>query len=436
MVTRIKKLPVLVVYMIFLMNLFATAEAKNIFAKSDTTNPAFDNDDDRFFEDLFSKYPGKFDSVILHRIGWNVQIVYTQIDWGKNGVPSITQHYFNKKDAAYFYPSTTLNLPIAMLALQKLHELPFPGIDMNTGMITESGYRGQTAQYNDANTPDGRPTIAQYIKEMLLGNDENAFNRLYEFLGQDYINKQLAAKGYPHAQVLHRLGIVQTEDENRHTNPVSFYNKSIRRPIYQQLLQNNLTRYEKRNDFIGKAHLVDTGLVYAPMNFSQMNRMSLTDLNNIMISLLFPEKVKAEQRFSITEEDRRFLLKYMSQLPTESTYPSYDSNNNDAASKYIFYGGNKTGVLNNVRLFNVTGKEYGQLSDIAYVVDFENKIAFIVSAAIYCNKDEILNDDEFDYNSIGLPFMRDLGKALYDHELKRKRNTEPNLSSMIFIYDK
>lgn len=395
-----------------------------------------DDKDDAFFLELFKNYPGKFDSLVLHRIGWNVQIIYTQIDRGNNGLAVLKDQYFNKKDGRYFYPTTTAGLPVAILALQKLNELKQPMVNMNTTMLTEAEYSGQTAQYNDPNTPDGRPTIAQYIKELLLVNDENAYNRLYEFLGQEYINKELKARGYASAQILSRLGMVLNEDENRHTNPVNFFANG-RTVLYKQPLRNNETKYEKRSDFIGRSYYQDNVLINAPMDFSQKNRISLEDLHTIMQSLIFPDKVKPSQRFNITEDDRKFLLKYLSQFPTESVYPSYGDDYYDAFSKYILNGDGTDAMPASVRIFNKSGMDYGHITDVAYVVDFEKKIEFMVSATIYCNRSEIMNDaKQYEYATIGLPFMKDLGKALYDYELKRKRNKVPDLSSMVFSYDK
>lgn len=434
---RRKKLLNIVVGLGILLNSCAGPRKIIVRTVADTmVIPVSGNKEDAFFEELFKNNPGKFDSIILHRIGWNLQIIYTQIDRTGNGIPSLKAYTYNKKDARYFYPATAVELAIAMLALQKLHELPFPAIDMNSSMITEAAFSGQTAQYNDPNTPEGRPSIAQYIKEMLLGDDEHAFNRLYEFLGQDYINNQLAAKGYSSAQVLQRLGISLTEDENRHTNPIGFYNKNLWQPIYQQPMQNSMLQYEKRNDFIGNGFYRDMVLTNAPMDFSQMNRISLDNLNTILISLVFPEKVKPAQRFGINEADRKFLLKYMSQLPGESTYPSYDTSNKKTFSKYIIYGADKVSLSKNIRIFNKSGMAYGQVTDVAYVTDMEKKIEFMVAATIYCNNDEILDDNKYDYDTIGLPFMKNLGKALYEYELGRKRSNIPDLSAMIFTYDK
>ena len=71
---------------------------------------------------------------------------------------------------------------------------------------------------------------------------------------------------------------------------------------------------------------------------------------------------------------------------------------------------------------------------MAYVADFENNVEFMVSATIYCNEDGILNDDKYDYDKIGFPFMKNLGVALHQYELSRKRNFKPDLSSLIFTY--
>ena len=123
-----------------------------------------------FLVDLLKQYPDYFQSVLSNPDN-KVQIIYTQIDRGNNGNPKFTDHYFNINDSSYFYPASTVKLPIAILALQKLNELKIAGLDKNTTMISEAGYSGQTEVYNDPSTPDGRPTIEHYIKKILLVSD-------------------------------------------------------------------------------------------------------------------------------------------------------------------------------------------------------------------------------------------------------------------------
>jgi hypothetical protein len=69
------------------------------------------------------------------------------------------------------------------------------------------------------------------------------------------------------------------------------------------------------------------------------------------------------------------------------------------------------------------------------VVDFRNSIEFMLSATIHCNRDGIYNDDHYDYDTIGLPFLKNLGKVFYDYELKRERKNKPELSPLKFNYN-
>ncbi|MFT3680369.1 MAG: serine hydrolase [Ferruginibacter sp.] len=393
---------------------------------------------DAFMEQLLAAYPQFFDAALKNRKGLNLQVIYTQVDKGANGIPALKTHYFNVNPASYFYPASTVKLPVAMLALQRLNELKDKGIDKNTTMLTESAYSGQTAVLNEPTIPGGRPSIAHYIKKILMVSDNDAYNRLYEFLGQEYINEQLHQKGYDNVQLLHRLQLPLSADENRHTNPVRFLN-SANELLYYQPARFNTKEYGARQDTLGRAWYKNDSLVNEPMDFSGKNRIGLEDLHNILISLVFPSKVRSVQRFNLAEQDRNFLLKYMSQLPTESTYPPYSDDTATyfpAYCKFLMFGAEKGELPKNIRIFNKVGDAYGQLLDIAYIVDFDKKIEFFLSAVIYCNSDGVLNDDEYDYDTVGYPFMKHLGEVIYDYEIKRERKIQPDLSELKFEYDK
>ncbi|MEO8110349.1 MAG: serine hydrolase [Ginsengibacter sp.] len=391
---------------------------------------------DSFFINLLQQYPQYFAEIIANRKAWNVQVIYTEINRDENNVPHFVNHYFNVDSSAYFYPASTVKLPTALLALQRLHELKDTGIKRSTTMITEAAYSGQTETYNDPQTEDGRPTIESYIKRIFLVSDNEAFNRLYEFLGQKYINDELHKRGFNDAQILHRLDIFLSEDENRHTNPVKFLD-SNNNVFYSQPLVFNEDKYAERHDSLGEAHFSGGELLHSPMNFSKKNRISLEDLHQIMRSVIFPESVPAAQRFNITDSDYFFARKYMSQFPGESNFPAYDSANYpDAYGKFLLYGSRKEPLPKDIRIFNKEGDAYGELLDIAYIVDFDKNIEFFLSAAINCNTNGIINDDNYAYDTLGFPFMKNLGEVIYKYESKRKKQYEPNLSSFKIIYNK
>jgi hypothetical protein len=237
-------------------------------------------------------------------------------------------------------------------------------------------------------------------------------------------------------QILHRLEIFLSEDENRHTNPVKFLD-SNNQVLYDQPMAFNEAKYAERHDSLGDAHYSQGKLVDGPMNFSKKNRICLEDLHHILRSVIFPNNVPVQQRYNLTDSDYKFVHKYMSQFPGESVYPSYDSiNYPDAFGKFILYGAQKEPLPKNIRIFSKEGDAYGELLDIAYVVDFDKNVEFFLSAAINCNTDGIVNDDKYAYDSLGFPFMKNLGQAIYNYELKRKRKYPPDLSIFKIDYDK
>ena len=209
--------------------------------------------------------------------------------------------------------------------------------------------------------------------------------------------------------------------------------------LYEQAMQTSKMVYAVRKDSLGKGFYRGDKLVNEPMDFSKKNNIGLAELTSILQSIIFPESLSAKQRFNITEEDRQFLLKYMSQLPTESTFPPYSDEPTTywpSYCKFLYFGSEKGAIPKNIRVFNKVGDAYGHLIDVAYIVDFDKNIEFFLSASIYCNSDEILNDDKYDYDSIGFPFMKNLGKIIYEEEVNRKRKIVPDLSGLKFVYDK
>ncbi len=391
---------------------------------------------DVFLQELLKTRPQYFQNILDNRDSLKVQIIYTRIDRQPDNAPVFTPYYFNVSDENYFYPASTVKMPVALMALQRLNELKVFGLNSYSSMITESNYLNQTPVFNDPATPDGRPSIAQYIKKIFLVSDNDAFNRLYEFLGQQYINERLHNMGYEKANILHRLNISLSEDENRHSNAVSFFSETGK-SLYTQPMQVSSIVYPRRNDSVGTGYFMENKVVNNPMSFSAKNRIGMEALTGILKSVLFPASVPQKQRFNLSAEDYRFVYKYMSQFPGETLYPSYDSiSYHDAYLKFLLYGSRKDTLPKNIRIFNKSGNAYGFLTDVAYIVDFEKNIEFMLSATIYCNSDGILNDEKYDYDTVGFPFMKELGMLIYDYELKRERIQKPDLSLFKIKYDK
>jgi hypothetical protein len=230
------------------------------------------------------------------------------------------------------------------------------------------------------------------------------------------------------------MGGLSAED-NRYTNPFLFYNKD--KIIYKQAEQYNNASYhfDLNNLLKGTGYLDDKdSLIHKPFDFSAKNYISLETLTEILKAVIFPETRSAKMRFNLTKDDYKFLYKYMSMFPRESKHPGYDTTYHDSYVKYFMSGDSRERIDKKFRIFNKVGQAYGFLTDVAYIVDFENKVEFMLSAVIHVNKDGIYNDNIYEYESIGLPFLANLGRVIYNYELKRIKKHLPDLSKYKIQY--
>ena len=381
---------------------------------------------------LMKQNPNNFDALLADPGQYRIQILYTQINRDKNNTPHFKEYSYRLNANEYFYPASTVKFPLSVLALEKLNNLKITGLNKASTAIYDSVTARQETIYNNPYAIVGRQTIEQAIKEVLVVSDNNAANRLYEFLGQEYIHSQLANRGYPEVYIRNRLELGRTPLENRQTQSVQFYDAN-NKLIYTQPAQNNTSKLPYYNVLIGNGYLNgQDSLINAPLNFSEKNRISLSDLHHIMQSVIFPDQMPKKQRFNLSNEDRNFLLQWMHTTPTQSSYPTYDSSEYyPAYAKFIMLGSEKGPIPSNIKIFSKAGDAYGFLLDNTYIIDTDAKVEFMLSAVIYVNADGILNDNTYDYRTIGLPFMKNLGNTIYNYELSRKRAFRPNFDNLL-----
>lgn len=367
---------------------------------------------------------------------YEVQVIYTQINRDEYNRPSFTTFTWHVDENRYFYPASTVKMPVAFMALEKLNNLSILSLDKHSTMLTGEGHPPQTAVEKDSTSPTGVPTVAHYVKKIFLVSDNDASNRLYEFLGQRALNEALWEKGYTRTRILHRLGVSGFDEEaNKYTNPVAFYNGNRMLYFQAEVHSSFHADFNLKGELKGKGYFQDGQLVEKPMDFSKKNFISLRNLHDMLQAVIFPDAVPASRRFNLSEEDYRFLYQVMSERPRESRYPNYADKPDHYVKFFIFGDRPDTEPMpNHVRIFNKVGWAYGYLTDVAYIVDFENAVEFMLAATIHVNEDGIFNDDTYEYKTVGLPFLAELGRVVYEYELKRKRRFKPDLNR--FVVDK
>jgi len=346
-----------------------------------------------------------------------VQIRYTQIKRGENNLPEFTTYSLFEDSETYFYPASTAKLPVAALALQRIRELQAEGvaIDRNTPFhIRDRDH--QPIALEDSTALNRNLSIAHLIKKIFLVSDNDAYNYLFDLLGTDYINRELRDKGLKETSIHHKF--LFGADNNTtweyhfidHLDTL-YYQPSIR--AKQTISNGNLKAMVKGIGYIDGSELVNR-----PFDFTSKNRISINDLEGILKRIVFPEVFDLNERFGLLDEDYEFLQYWMSRNTLESNDPDYSTNPDlyDSYVKFFIYGDQKGVMTDNVRIFNKVGDAYGTLTETAFIQDRLSGAEFLLTATVHVNENQIFNDNIYEYDSIGFPFMGGLGRAILNYE--------------------
>jgi hypothetical protein len=325
-----------------------------------------------------------------------VQILYTRIRRTADSI-RFTDYSFRTNNKRYFYPASTVKFPIAALALELLNESD--SLDRNTRFFLE----GDTVV----------TTFANDIKRVFAVSDNEANNRLMEFLGQDTINKRLHRKGIEPVRISHTLGI---HSEERMTKPLLIYlNDSTTSPT-KPMLNAQPEPLELEGIKKGKGYYEEDSLMLQPFDFSTKNYYPLESQHGVLKRVIFPQKFPEEQQFHLREDQRSFLLEVMKLLPREA---GFDENEfYDSYCKFFMFGDSRERIPSHIKIYNKVGFAFGTLTDCAYIHDTRTGVEFLLSATILVNEDGIFNDDIYEYQETGIPFLAALGRELYQFELQ------------------
>jgi hypothetical protein len=367
---------------------------------------------------------------------YRCQVIYTQIDRNEKGSPRFTHHRFNVDSNLYFNPASMVKMPLAFLSLEKLNEMKIAGVNKYTSMAFDSSHEKQVAMRTDSSSKNFKPSIAHFIRRAMLISENDPYNRMYQFVGQEAANRKLIEKGYTSSRITRQF-MGYTEDQNRHTNGIRFFDAGGKLVYQQQPAYNRDSIRFPSPIMIGDKHINrNDELVDGPFDFTRHNNISLDDMRQMLQAMVYPSSVPKHQRFNITEADRLFMLQYMSQYPSETPYPNYDSTIFYDSYVKFFFQDSTHKIPPHIRVFNKVGWAYGFLTDVSYVMDTKNNIDYMLSATVYVNSDGVINDSKYDEESMGFPFFRELGKAVYQHELQRPRAQKPPLKMKGIVYEK
>lgn len=388
------------------------------------------------FDSLIKNALPQYASILNNPKKYKVQIIYTQINRDKENNPTFKTFRFHPNNT-YFYPASTVKLPVTLVALTKLNSIKEQGVAIENPMLTDSVFFCQKKVFSDTTSPSGYPSLSAYIKKMWLVSDNWSCARVYEFIGCDYLHKQLVDNGFKNVRINNRLDGSCPGDTAKITPPVCFLN-SNKDTIYKQGLM--FANYNKphpiEKSLAGKTHRDANGKKrQGPKDFSKHNYFALNDLHEMMRKLVFNPYLKPEEQWPMDNNDRLFVLKQTGMYPKESTYPKYDKKEYyDSYKKYFMYGSAVATITSDsVRVLNIVGRAYGFLIDCAYIVDFKNHLEFMLTASVFVNERRDIGSGKYEYEALGLPFLRDMSLTIYNYEKKRVKTNQPDLKEFNFF---
>lgn len=321
-------------------------------------------------------------------------------------------------DAEYFYPASAVKLATAVAALEKLDEQRDARgrvlADLSTPLrVTEGeGRRAKTFE----------TTLRDELERSLVVSDNDANNRLYALVGRNELAERMTRLGLGGTRIVHTLGDGGAGDALP--------------PAFEWLVANGESLpISQRVDFelgapaggedllLGTAHIDESGRrVAGPMDFSAKNRMTLRDLQDLLVMTVRPDLAPGAVP-RLAPPDRSALLTILGTLPSELR-SARGSRRLDELHKPLHLAVVAATPDDQVRVLGKGGRAYGFAVENAYAVNERTGRCFFVTAALYANENGTLNDDRYEYATIADPFMTRLGTVLARALLSGPREKE------------
>ena len=346
-----------------------------------------------------------------------VQIIYGRI---RN---SELTHEVYGDTSQYFYPASSVKMLAAFAAAERLSVLD---------MLMSASLKVDSSAYYPSEVYDslfqGSILMNNLMKKIFTYSDNQAYNTLFRVLGKDYINELHHSLGIP-TRVVHQLSEVGYSFTSQSNNISHGYELrestgdsiDLGEVIYNfsdfQTFQSSLSPENQRK---GRGYLdKNDSLILVPFDFTEKNYVPLFHLIGALERLARPDLFTKDERYGMSDTHRLELLDIMTLLPKDLPYP-IDTLPDNYVKFFMFGDQDKVEIPDHIIIRNKVGWAYGYLTDVAYIKDNYSGVEFFLAATIHVNNNQIYNDGVYEYEVVGLPFLSELGRIIYQYELSLK----------------
>ena len=354
------------------------------------------------------KGDGFLKEILKNKENYEIQIIYTEIKRDKEGEPDFMDFEFQVDENNYFYPASTIKLPIVILTLDKINELRSKGINVSLkSKITLSPLDQEMSLIQK----DSITSFQNLIADILLVSDNSASNVLIDFIGYNHFNAKMNQAGFNKTYLNHKF----SPDPNY---TIDWEIKTM----FNDLISSNEERdIVTADDNIlglkkGEKKFKDGIVELGSLDFSQKNRSSIIDMHNIIKRIIFPSKFDDDNAFNLNVEDYDFLRYWMSRFTHEDLGNKFTTDKKyfESYNKFFIHGADTVVKNKNIRVYNKIGQAYGTSTDNAYIKNYQDDVEFFLTATIYTNKNNIINDNVYEYEETAIPFLAKLSQSLYN----------------------
>lgn len=339
------------------------------------------------------------DHEVARNSKYRFQMVYTPIIDGKMGGT------YSYNTDAYYYPASLVKFLTAAVLLEELHENNVP---LDCSLEIDAVNTCGSTRFIDLSKK--KISFQQMLTELMVVSDNNFYNLLYHFVTPSVLNLTLAEKGARNTKIYRAFAGCDV-NENLHTYPTRVLN-ALGKTIYEkpeQVIDTNYLSelYTHTDDrMFGSRHENAAGaIVSGPFDLNYHIEIPLEEIHHMFAKLLIPEAFATEEQWNMSDNDRAFLLNLMG-LYTNEVTSAYRTLSHLRPNEYKYatpFPGDQT-----VRTISKLGLSYGFASEITYIEIPGTEDAMILSYSVYVNENDVVNDGDYEYESVARPFAEDL----------------------------
>ena len=345
--------------------------------------------------------------IIKDKEDYEIQVMLTKVNHNNTKI-DFQNYQYQHDENQYFYPASTIKLPIVVLTLKKINELRSKGSDIT---LKSKIILNNVDNYSNFKLQDSITSFQNLIADIFLVSDNSASNILIDFIGYNYFNDEMQNAGFDRTYLNHKF---KPDPYVNSTWQISDLDNNIISSI------NDNQKIIKADDKIngldkGERRYFNGEILDESLNFSEKNRFSITDMHNLIKYIFYPEIFDKANTFNLNVEDYDFIRYWMSRFTYEDIGEKFigDEKFFETYNKFFIHGDEQSVSNEQIRVYNKIGQAYGTSIDNGLIKNYQNNVEFILTSTIYTNKNKVINDNLYEYDDIAEPFLAKLSRAIY-----------------------